>query len=650
MEEDVSHAQNHFLLSTSQDKTVRLFHPSRAECLCTFKHASTVHSLAFHPRDDRFFLAGAKDAKLRLWSVPDKRVEYSANVADVITAVAFSPDGRTAMAGTVAGTIACYATEQRFRPAGSFVARGKKRCRVSAIESVALHGADRDGDCRLLVTTADSAVRIFDLKTKALVRKLKGHRNEELTMRASMAPDARHVVVASEDRAAYVWTLSDDADPEHASSQHAEPRRREQRRRLNDRRARGDGQRHDARRVLRGVPAPPRVGGAARPARDAGAARALGRPRARRVRPAAGDAHRARAEHRLRGRLGREQRAAVVAAVAGEARPRGDVGGDAAPASPGGGARRVDVAPAAPAGRARPRPRHRRRVHGRRHPRLPPGLRGGQAPRHQRLRHRRALRVRVRRCRRRRRRPPAAARHRATAPRPPTGRTYLRRALGGGGGGGVGAGSSRSSVGSSAANRAGGGRPASVHSLGASSARTGSVLVRARHRRSGSVATTATTATPTAASFATATGSPAPSSPAAPGPPTQPPGEELIERWREDVDAREGSVRTATTAGGGDEDGAPATRASTAANPLRLEGSQSFMFWNLSQYEDRPGRPAAAEDDDERTQSREQNGREEERRCPRCGGTSVREKEARSWGFAKTKSLVCGECGLEKKG
>jgi WD40 repeat protein len=51
------------------DKTVRLWHISRDECLCAFQHLDFVTSIAFHPRDDRFFLSDSLDCKLRLWNV-----------------------------------------------------------------------------------------------------------------------------------------------------------------------------------------------------------------------------------------------------------------------------------------------------------------------------------------------------------------------------------------------------------------------------------------------------------------------------------------------------------------------------------------------------------------------------------------------------
>lgn len=71
---DVSWSKNYFILSSSMDKTVRLWHICRKECLCCFLHIDFVTAIVFHPKDDRYFLSGSLDGKLRLWNIPDKKV------------------------------------------------------------------------------------------------------------------------------------------------------------------------------------------------------------------------------------------------------------------------------------------------------------------------------------------------------------------------------------------------------------------------------------------------------------------------------------------------------------------------------------------------------------------------------------------------
>ena len=86
------------------DKTVRLWHISRRECLCCFQHIDFVTALAFHPKNDQFFLSGSLDGKLRLWNIPEKKVtlwnEVDGN-CKIITAANFIQV--TMMSGWVLG-------------------------------------------------------------------------------------------------------------------------------------------------------------------------------------------------------------------------------------------------------------------------------------------------------------------------------------------------------------------------------------------------------------------------------------------------------------------------------------------------------------------------------------------------------------------
>ena len=205
---DLSWSKNNFLLSSSMDKTVRLWHVSRKECLCTFKHNDFVPSIAFHPKDDRFFLAGSLDSKLRLWSIPDKSVAFTVQAPEMITAVAFTPDGRYAMAGCLDGQCLFYETESlkyqtqlHVRSAKGPNARGSK---ITAIQ--AYHGSS--GDVKLLITSNDSRVRLYNFRDKSLELKFRGMQNNASQIRATLSDDGRYVVCGSEDRKAFIWSLN----------------------------------------------------------------------------------------------------------------------------------------------------------------------------------------------------------------------------------------------------------------------------------------------------------------------------------------------------------------------------------------------------------------------------------------------------------
>ncbi|KAI4280586.1 MAG: hypothetical protein L6R38_004348, partial [Xanthoria sp. 2 TBL-2021] len=206
---DLSWSKNNFLLSSSMDKTVRLWHVSRLECLCCFKHSDFVTSIQFHPRDDRFFLAGSLDSKLRLWSIPDKSVAYWNQLPDLITAVAFTPDGKTAVAGCLNGLCLFYETEGlkyqtqiHVRSAHGKNAKGSK---VTGIQAINFPPDDPNGDVKILVTSNDSRVRVYNLRDKGLEIKLKGNENTCSQIRASFSEDARYIICGSEDRKAYIW-------------------------------------------------------------------------------------------------------------------------------------------------------------------------------------------------------------------------------------------------------------------------------------------------------------------------------------------------------------------------------------------------------------------------------------------------------------
>lgn len=207
----LSWSKNNFLLSSSMDKTVKLWHLSRQESICTFKHDDLVTSIAFHPTDDRFFLAGSLDAQLRLWSIPDKMVAFSAPTTEFITAVAFSPDGKTAICGLLSGLCLFYETDGLKNPFQIHVrsSRGKnaKGSKITGIRTIVPAGAEPD-DVKVLISSNDSRVRIYNLKTRMLEVKFKGHENQSSQIHARFSDDGQFITSGSEDRRAYMWNTN----------------------------------------------------------------------------------------------------------------------------------------------------------------------------------------------------------------------------------------------------------------------------------------------------------------------------------------------------------------------------------------------------------------------------------------------------------
>ncbi|RUS85299.1 hypothetical protein EGW08_006946 [Elysia chlorotica] len=202
---DLSWSKNYFILSSSMDKTVKLWHISRRECLCTFQHIDFVTAIVFHPKDDRYFLSGALDGKLRLWNIPDKKVtlwnELSGS-SNLITTANFCHNGRLAVVGTYDGKCIFYTTEQlkyytmvNVRSTRGKNSRGRK---ITGIETM-------PGEEKILVTSNDSRLRMYNLKDLTLSCKYKGCMNNSSQIRASFSPTGKYVVCGSEDHFLYVW-------------------------------------------------------------------------------------------------------------------------------------------------------------------------------------------------------------------------------------------------------------------------------------------------------------------------------------------------------------------------------------------------------------------------------------------------------------
>jgi WD40 repeat protein len=145
------------------------------------------------------------DCKLRLWYIPHKRVSVSNEIDSsygVLTATSFCKDGRMIAVGTYEGRCLFYNSEGLQYHTQIFIKRSNKKRgkKISAIVPI-------EGTNKILVTSNDSRIRMYDLNDFSLLYKFKGAVHNSSQIRASLNQDASYVICGSENNNFYIWSL-----------------------------------------------------------------------------------------------------------------------------------------------------------------------------------------------------------------------------------------------------------------------------------------------------------------------------------------------------------------------------------------------------------------------------------------------------------
>ncbi|KAK2390759.1 Transducin/WD40 repeat superfamily protein [Trifolium repens] len=200
---NLSWSKNNYLLSSSVDKTVRLWQVNHDHCLKVFSHSNYVTCIQFNPVDEDYFISGSIDGKVRIWTIPDCQVVDWTDVKDIVTAVCYRPDGQGGIVGSLEGDCRFYKISDNHLQLDSQVCLiGKKKLPGRGITGFQFLPQDSN---KVMVTCADSQVRILDglnviCKYKSL--------NTGSPMCASFTSDGKHILSACEDSNVYLWNVN----------------------------------------------------------------------------------------------------------------------------------------------------------------------------------------------------------------------------------------------------------------------------------------------------------------------------------------------------------------------------------------------------------------------------------------------------------
>ncbi|XP_022962704.1 lissencephaly-1 homolog [Cucurbita moschata] len=207
---DIAWSNSNCLLSSSKDKTVRLWGVGSDQCLGVFHHKNYVTCIQFNPMDENYFISGSIDGKIRVWSVLKQRVVDWADVRDVITALAYQPDGKGFAIGSITGTCRFYKTSgDYFHLDAQINVQGRKKASGKRITGIQFC---RENSQRVMITSEDSKVRIFE--GTEIVNKYKGLPKSGSQMSASFTKNGKHIISVGEDSRVYMWNY----DSLHLSS------------------------------------------------------------------------------------------------------------------------------------------------------------------------------------------------------------------------------------------------------------------------------------------------------------------------------------------------------------------------------------------------------------------------------------------------
>ncbi|XP_044968477.1 WD repeat-containing protein 44-like [Hordeum vulgare subsp. vulgare] len=212
---DLSWSKSQYLLSSSMDKTVRLWDITSSTCLKTFSHTDYVTCIQFNPVDDNFFISGSLDEKVRIWNVRDRKIEDWNDLHEMVTAACYSPGGQVAMVGSHKGSCHLFdTTEKKLQYKSQIDLRIRKK--KSGQKKITGFQFAPGSSLEVLITSADSRIRVVN--GDELVHKFKGFRNTSSQISASVAPNGKYVVCASEDSHVYVWRHDNSSHPSRSRS------------------------------------------------------------------------------------------------------------------------------------------------------------------------------------------------------------------------------------------------------------------------------------------------------------------------------------------------------------------------------------------------------------------------------------------------
>ncbi|CAN8066744.1 unnamed protein product [Agarophyton chilense] len=191
-----------FLLSTSNDQTIRLWDMKTGECCRVFeKHTDPVTSCAWMP-NGKTFVSGSQDQKLLEWNVESGEVIASYTVPNRVNDLTISTNGKLLVATCSDNTILVFDT-------------GKKQqlCLMKELYSITSLFLSADNESLIVSINSqedpeasDPEIHVWNISKQRIVQRLTGYKQTRYVIRACFGGHNQMLVLSgSEDELVYIW-------------------------------------------------------------------------------------------------------------------------------------------------------------------------------------------------------------------------------------------------------------------------------------------------------------------------------------------------------------------------------------------------------------------------------------------------------------
>lgn len=180
------------VLSGGADGMVKLWHRQGSTPLAEFKgHSSAITALALS-LDGKMAVSASGGQHVRLWDTSAGDLLKTLRTGESVTALAFSPDGKRVLIGTIEGKIQLQDIESN-KPIAHFVGHQ---------DTITSMQFSPDGNTVITGSDDDTAI-LWDAHTGRIMHILKGHIDEVFDVKFS--PDGSLIVTASCDHTSKLW-------------------------------------------------------------------------------------------------------------------------------------------------------------------------------------------------------------------------------------------------------------------------------------------------------------------------------------------------------------------------------------------------------------------------------------------------------------